>query len=104
MRYASGRHALGECQRCSDLVPLRELREDGYRKNLRVCRDCYDPRPPQEEIPSVEDPQALFRPAPEHAPDGEGYAADDFAGTACPLLGSYNIVELAVVDCMIVRD
>lgn len=104
MRYASGRAALSECQRCGLYFPLNELVEDGYKKNFRVCRSCYDPFPPQEIIVSVDDPQALRRPALEHPPDGEGIAAPDFLGVACPIMGEYNIVDLAVVDCWIVRD
>lgn len=104
MRYASGRDAWGECSRCGLFFRLNELIEDGYKKNFRVCQSCYDPFPPQERIVSVDDPQALWKPALEHPPDGEGIAAPDFAGVSCPIMGEYNVVDLAVVDCMVVRD
>lgn len=45
MRYASGKYALGHCDRCDFPYPLNELRKEwnGY----KVCPICYEPKHPQ---------------------------------------------------------
>lgn len=76
-RYAAGRRALAECQRCSKRVRYQDIVEDGYLKGLLVCSSCYDaPHPQNEPLQDIDDPIALYRPAPEiSVPSGEGEAA-----------------------------
>jgi hypothetical protein len=38
---------------------------DGRYPNMRVAPDWYEGKHPQEYLPKVDDPTALFRPAPE---------------------------------------
>lgn len=52
----------GACQRCSSKVHLSELRKEWT--GLRVCRDCWDPRHPQDFVKGVPE-QPLRNPAPE---------------------------------------
>lgn len=63
--YASGKHAVGFCQRCGLPYGYLELVEDGQVKGLRVCLQCYDPKHPQERPSRGPDPIALRDPAPE---------------------------------------
>ena len=63
--YAKGRHALGECARSGRKMLLSDMIADGYYPNLIVDPAWYDPKHPQESLPSVIDPVVLFRPAPE---------------------------------------
>lgn len=67
MSYASGQHAVGECQRCGWKYPLLALRADGYSPGLLVCSTCYEPEQQQEKIVPLHDPVALLRPAPERS-------------------------------------
>ena len=60
--YARGKNALGICERCAEKVLLKELRPDGYIKDLQVCADCYDPYHPQDRLPDVHDPVTLRDP------------------------------------------
>lgn len=63
--YARGRYAWGTCQKCGFRFPFLELRDDGYFKHLRVCKDCYDGPHPQERLLRVADPVALWRGTPD---------------------------------------
>lgn len=68
---------LGECQRCGDVVNHRRLMKDGQYRGLIVCRDCYDPRHPQD-VPYNVKPEKHHIPAPELSkPPGEGEAAPE---------------------------
>lgn len=64
-RYAKGRHALAECQRSGQKMRYRDLVEDGHVPGLLVHPDWWEPQHPQEIPVSVDDPVALYRPAPE---------------------------------------
>lgn len=63
--YARGRHALAECQRSGQKMKYRDLVEDGHVPGLLVHPDWWEPKHPQEIPVEVDDPIALFRPAPE---------------------------------------
>jgi len=62
--YATGKHAIGECQRCGFVYKLSRLRPDGE-TNLMVCGACYDIKHPAERPIDVTDAVALRRPAPD---------------------------------------
>ena len=64
-KYAVGRKAWFICQRCGQRGLYRESVFDGHIKNLRVHKECYEPQHPQEFLPRVTDPVALWRPSPE---------------------------------------
>lgn len=61
-RYARGHRALGHCGRCGRKMLLRHLMYDGQVPDLQVCRDCWDPKHPQEFLPDVFDPVTLYGP------------------------------------------
>jgi hypothetical protein len=62
--YASGKNAIGLCQRCGFLYKLSKLRPDGENE-LLVCATCYDVRHPAKTPIRTADPIALQRPAPD---------------------------------------
>tara|TARA_R110000787_G_scaffold9766_10_gene33883 strand:+ start:558 stop:854 length:297 start_codon:yes stop_codon:yes gene_type:complete len=74
-RFASGKIALAECDRCGFRYKLRELRKlviKGNVTNTKVCPECWETDQPQlnlGEFP-VDDPQAIRDPRSDYA----GYA------------------------------
>lgn len=79
-RYASGKHALGLCDRCGWTYKLKELRHEyvkGTRTEQLVCQTCRDPDHPQlklGEFPIVE-AEALRNPRPD---SGEAASTSQF--------------------------
>ena len=61
-RYASGKHAKAQCPVCGLVHRYVELRQDW--RGVWVCRDCWDPKHPQERILSVADAESLDHPQP----------------------------------------
>lgn len=66
-RFASGRHAIAECDRCGQRYKLKELKKEVKKTktyNLLVCPTCWDPDQPQLQLGMypVDDPQALRDP------------------------------------------
>lgn len=73
-QFASGKHAIAECDRCGRRVRLTELRRQvvaGQYTNLMVCYHCEDVDHPQLQLGKypVYDPQALRNPRPERNAD-----------------------------------
>lgn len=71
-RFATGKYALGICDRCGLTFKLNSLRAETYKGVLlknRVCSDCYDPDHPQLFIDTVDttDGMALRDPRPDTA-------------------------------------
>jgi hypothetical protein len=66
-RFASGKKAIAQCDRCNFRFKLKDLKEEvvkGRRYNLLVCKECWSPDHPQlhlGEFP-VDDPQAVRNP------------------------------------------
>jgi hypothetical protein len=66
-RFASGKHAIAECDRCGQRYKLKELKKQVLKTktyNLLVCPTCWDPDHPQLQLGMypVDDPQALRDP------------------------------------------
>ena len=75
-RFASGKRAIAECDRCGFRVKLKELQNlviKTKRVAIKVCRPCYEQDHPQLQLGMypVSDPQALRDPRP----DFNGYNA-----------------------------
>lgn len=90
-RFASGKRAIAECDRCGQRYKLKQLKAlvvKTKRINILVCRECWDPDHPQLQLGMypVEDPQALRNPRPDRSYDVSGILADGFNG-----LGSRDI-------------
>lgn len=66
-RFASGKRAIAECDRCSFRYKLKELRQLVIKTknvNILVCPTCWEPDQPQLQLGMypVDDPQALRNP------------------------------------------
>ena len=62
--YATGRYALGICDRCGQQYRYLELRLEW--NGLKVCPECYEPKAPQlDPFTPPPDPQALYQPRTE---------------------------------------
>jgi hypothetical protein len=71
-RFASGKWAISQCDRCDGRYKLKDLRREvikGRNYELLVCQECWDPDHPQlhlGEFP-VDDPQGLRNPRPDRS-------------------------------------
>lgn len=66
-RFASGKRAIAECDRCGQQYLLKKLKTEIIKQRkyqLLVCPECWDPDQPQLMLGTfpVEDPQALRNP------------------------------------------
>lgn len=69
-RFASGKYAISECDRCAFRYPLKQLKQLVIKTknvNLLVCPTCWEPDQPQLQLGMypVDDPQALRNPRPD---------------------------------------
>ena len=71
-RFASGKYAIAQCDRCDQRFKLKVLKREIIKtKNydLLVCPQCWDPDQPQLQLGMfpVDDPQALRNPRPDRS-------------------------------------
>jgi hypothetical protein len=71
-RFASGKNAIAECDRCGQRFKLKVLKREIIKtKNydLLVCPECWDPDHPQLQLGMypVDDPQGLRNPRPDRS-------------------------------------
>jgi hypothetical protein len=76
-RFASGKNAIAECDRCSFRFKLTKLKREVVKtKNyeLLVCPQCWDPDQPQLLLgmTPVDDPQGLRNPRPDRSYQASG--------------------------------
>lgn len=69
-RFASGKNAIAECDRCAFRFKLTRLKKEVIKTktyNLLVCPQCWDPDQPQLQLGMypVDDPQGLRDPRPD---------------------------------------
>ena len=69
-KFASGKHAIAECDRCGQQFRLKQLKYEVIKTKLyklKVCSECWDPDQPQLQLGMypVDDPQALREPRPD---------------------------------------
>ena len=69
-KYASGKHAIAECDRCGQrykLVQLKKLVIKTKQVSIKVCPECWEPDQPQLQLGMypVNDPQAVREPRPD---------------------------------------
>ena len=69
-RFASGKFAIAECDRCAQRYKLKQLRTQIVKTrpyNIKVCPSCWDPDQPQLQLCMypVNDPQAVREPRPD---------------------------------------
>ena len=69
-KFASGKWAIAECDRCGFRYKLKELKQLVIKTknvNLLVCPECWEPDQPQLQLGlyPVNDPQAIRNPRPD---------------------------------------
>jgi hypothetical protein len=84
-RFASGKNAISECDRCGQRFKLKVLKTEIIKLknyNLLVCPECWDPDHPQLQLGMfpVDDPQALRNPRPDRSYKISGLLADGYSG------------------------
>jgi hypothetical protein len=82
-RFASGKKAIAECDRCGQRFLLKTLRREIIKTknyNLLVCTECWDPDQPQLQLGMypVDDPQAVRNPRPDPTYRVAGVGPDGF--------------------------
>ena len=71
-KFAAGKKAIAECDRCGFQYKLKELKELTIKTknvNILVCPTCWEPDQPQLQLGMypVDDPQALRNPRPDNS-------------------------------------
>ena len=84
-RFASGKWAIAECDRCGQRYKLKQLKKEIVKTkefDLLVCPECWDPDHPQLKLGMfpVDDPQGLRDPRPDRSYTVSGLAADVYNG------------------------
>tara|TARA_R110000822_G_scaffold107968_1_gene237301 strand:+ start:1752 stop:2177 length:426 start_codon:yes stop_codon:yes gene_type:complete len=69
-KFASGKYAIAECDRCGQRFKLKQLKNLVIKTkhvNIMVCHECWDPDQPQLQLGMypVNDPQAVRNPRPD---------------------------------------
>ena len=69
-KFASGKWAIAECDRCGQRYMLKQLKKlviKTKQVNVKVCPECWEPDQPQLQLGMypVEDAQALRKPRPD---------------------------------------
>jgi hypothetical protein len=68
--FASGKHAIAECDRCGFRYKLKKLKQltiKTKKVNILVCPECFEKDQPQLQVgmKPIDDPQALRNPRPD---------------------------------------
>ena len=83
-KYASGKHAIAECDRCGQRYKLKELTKLVIKTktvSILVCPECWEPDQPQLQLGMypVNDPQAIREPRRDNSYAVSGLGTDGFA-------------------------
>ena len=84
-RYAAGKKAIADCDRCGQRFKLSVLKTEIIKTkkyDLLVCPECWDPDHPQLQLGMwpVDDPQALRNPRPDRSYVVSGLLSDGEPG------------------------
>lgn len=84
-RFASGKNAIAECDRCGFRYKLKELKKEVVKTktyNLLVCPTCWTPDQPQLQLGMypVDDPQGLRDPRRDLSYYASGLLEDGYPG------------------------
>jgi hypothetical protein len=71
-KFASGKYAIAQCDRCNFRYMLKDLRTQTVKTRpykVKVCKSCWDPDHPQLQLGMypVNDPQAVRDPRPDNS-------------------------------------
>ena len=92
-KYASGKYAIAQCDRCDQRYMLKDLRIQTLKTKpykVKVCKTCWDPDHPQLQLGMypVNDPQAVREPRPDVS-----YQVSGNTGLQTGLTNSNNIQD-----------
>ncbi len=84
-RFASGKYAIAQCDRCNFRYKLKDLRRliiKTKNVNILVCHECWEPDQPQLSLGlyPVDDPQAVRNPRPDTSYQVSGVDVNGDAG------------------------
>jgi hypothetical protein len=84
-RFASGKNAIAECDRCGFRYKLKELKKLTIKTkqvSIKVCPTCWEPDQPQLQLGMypIDDPQALREPRPDTSYYQSGLLGDGEQG------------------------
>ena len=84
-RFASGKYAIAECDRCAQRYKLKELKKQVLKTkmySIKVCPSCWDPDHPQLQLGMypINDPQAVRQPRRDLSYVASGLTADGYQG------------------------
>lgn len=84
-RFASGKNAIAECDRCGQRYKLKQLKKEVLKTkqiNYLVCPECWSPDHPQLQLGMypVEDPQGLRDPRPDRSYVASGLLPSGYQG------------------------
>jgi hypothetical protein len=109
-KFASGKHAISECDRCGQRYKLNVLKELIVRTrktNVMVCPDCWEPDHPQnmQGMYPVEDPQGLRNPRPDksRAFTGGDYTSRDIQWGWNPVGGARGFDDALTPNDLVAR-
>lgn len=82
-KFASGKHAIAECDRCGQRYKLKQLRKLTIKLkqvNILVCPECFEQDQPQLHLGvyPISDPQAIREPRPDTSYFTSGLSTDGF--------------------------
>ena len=110
-KFASGKKAISECDRCGFRYKLKELKQLVIKTknvNILVCPTCWEPDQPQLQLGMypVNDPQALRNPRPDNSYILSG---DDYGGSRIfewgwdPVGGTRSITDALTPNSLALR-
>lgn len=109
-KFASGKHAISECDRCGQrykLTVLKELIVRTRKTNIMVCPECWEPDHPQnmQGMYPVEDPQGLRNPRPDksRAFTGGDYTSRDIQWGWNPVGGARGFDDGLTPNVLVLR-
>jgi hypothetical protein len=104
-KYAKGTRAWGICGRSGRKMLLKDMVFDGRYPNMRVDPDWYEDKHPQEFMPKVEDPTALYRPSVEviAAPTAPVLVANLTGGTQATLTWTPSETDITEIASYVIN-
>ena len=90
-KFASGKNAIAECDRCGFRYKLTELKPLTIKTkitNIIVCPSCWEPDQPQLQLGMypVNDPQAIRNPRPDTSYVTSGVGTDGYPGSGSRII------------------
>jgi len=106
-KFATGKKAIAECERCGFRYKLKQLKELNIKTknvNILVCPNCWEPDQPQNQLGMypVDDPQALRNPRPDNSytQSGNNSGGSRIIQWGWNPVGLNNLLDLDIPDVL----